>query len=70
MDVLKKDQKVNMHLGYFVKKLFPKNFKKQHNLVTLDTTNQLNLLIVKTQQSSCIQTSKTGGQLYSDTSFL
>ena len=35
MDVLKKDQKVNMHLGYFVKKLFPKNFKKQHNLVTM-----------------------------------
>ena len=54
----------------FERKFVTKNVRKQHNLVTLDTTNQLNLLIVKTQQSSCIQTSKTGGQLYSDTSFL
>ena len=54
----------------FERKFVTKNVWKQHNLVTLDTTNQLNLLIVKTQQSSCIQTSKTGGQLYSDTSFL
>ena len=32
----------------FERKFVTKNVRKQHNLVTLDTTNQLNLLIVKT----------------------
>ena len=37
-------------------------------LTGLDLAEQVNLLLIKHKQSSWIQTSQTGGQLYSDTS--
>ena len=36
-------------------------------LTGLDSAKQLHMLLIKHKQSTCIQTSQTGGLLYSDT---
>ena len=42
--------------------------RRTHCLTGMDLAEHVNMLLIKNEQSSLIQTSQTGGQPYSDTS--